>query len=319
MVQCSFRDDLVEELDRKELLGWRPREFTGRRSIACWPSAVCRIRRAIGATRLPSQGERHNGGERSRAFPGMNFGERTRAFPRMGCAGRKPSGRSPPGDGWGTQESGANRVTIVQVPPARNRIRPRGPARSGDGRPRPAAYRLPIFPPGGARGSDDRMGKDLLLAIDQGTTGSHRARHGTPRAAPWGRATHAIPAALPRAGPGRARRRRDLAERARLGEGRARRGGHRRLRAHRGHQHHQPARDHAGVGALHRPEPIRRAIVWQDRRTTARCAELRAAGHEDRVRAPPPASCSIRTSAAPSSRGSSITSRARAGAPTAAS
>jgi glycerol kinase len=31
--------------------------------------------------------------------------------------------------------------------------------------------------------------------------------------------------------------------------------------------------------------PIHRAVVWQDRRTTARCAELRAGGHEDRVRA----------------------------------
>ncbi len=31
--------------------------------------------------------------------------------------------------------------------------------------------------------------------------------------------------------------------------------------------------------------PIHRAIVWQDRRTADRCAELRAAGHADRVRA----------------------------------
>jgi glycerol kinase len=32
-------------------------------------------------------------------------------------------------------------------------------------------------------------------------------------------------------------------------------------------------------------KPIHRAIVWQDRRTSARCAELRAAGHEDVVEA----------------------------------
>ena len=32
-------------------------------------------------------------------------------------------------------------------------------------------------------------------------------------------------------------------------------------------------------------EPIGRAIVWQDRRTAARCAELRAAGHEAEIRA----------------------------------
>src|SRR5580700_3075107 len=31
--------------------------------------------------------------------------------------------------------------------------------------------------------------------------------------------------------------------------------------------------------------PIHRAIVWQDRRTAGRCAELRAAGHEDEVEA----------------------------------
>jgi glycerol kinase len=31
-------------------------------------------------------------------------------------------------------------------------------------------------------------------------------------------------------------------------------------------------------------EPLNRAIVWQDRRTAARCAELREAGHEDLIR-----------------------------------
>ncbi len=31
-------------------------------------------------------------------------------------------------------------------------------------------------------------------------------------------------------------------------------------------------------------KPLHRAIVWQDRRTSAMCRELRAAGHEDRVR-----------------------------------
>jgi glycerol kinase len=31
-------------------------------------------------------------------------------------------------------------------------------------------------------------------------------------------------------------------------------------------------------------EPLHRALVWQDRRTAGRCAELRAAGHEDLVR-----------------------------------
>ena len=36
---------------------------------------------------------------------------------------------------------------------------------------------------------------------------------------------------------------------------------------------HQPARDDAPVGPARRP-PVERAIVWQDRRTAARCAEL---------------------------------------------
>ena len=31
-------------------------------------------------------------------------------------------------------------------------------------------------------------------------------------------------------------------------------------------------------------EPLHRAIVWQDRRTAARCDELREAGHEELVR-----------------------------------
>jgi glycerol kinase len=35
----------------------------------------------------------------------------------------------------------------------------------------------------------------------------------------------------------------------------------------------------------HTGEPLHRAIVWQDRRTADRCAELRAAGHEPLVRA----------------------------------
>src|SRR5581483_11823993 len=32
-------------------------------------------------------------------------------------------------------------------------------------------------------------------------------------------------------------------------------------------------------------QPIAPAIVWQDRRTAARCAELRAAGHAERIQA----------------------------------
>lgn len=53
--------------------------------------------------------------------------------------------------------------------------------------------------------------------------------------------------------------------------------------------------DIAGIGITNQREtaivweretgrPIHRAIVWQDRRTSARCAELRRAGHEDLIR-----------------------------------
>ena len=34
-------------------------------------------------------------------------------------------------------------------------------------------------------------------------------------------------------------------------------------------------------------EPVHHALVWQDRRTAARCDELREAGHEELVRSPP--------------------------------
>src|SRR5436190_19065490 len=34
----------------------------------------------------------------------------------------------------------------------------------------------------------------------------------------------------------------------------------------------------------HSGEPLHRALVWQDRRTAARCDELRAAGHETEIR-----------------------------------
>ncbi len=56
-----------------------------------------------------------------------------------------------------------------------------------------------------------------------------------------------------------------------------------------------PARDIACIGITNQREttgmwdtagrPIGRAIVWQDRRTADRCAELKRAGHEERVRA----------------------------------
>ena len=60
-------------------------------------------------------------------------------------------------------------------------------------------------------------------------------------------------------------------------------GGSRRTR-HRGHRHHQPARDDRRVGPHRRCAPPHHAIVWQDRRTARRCDELRAAGHATTIR-----------------------------------
>ena len=50
-------------------------------------------------------------------------------------------------------------------------------------------------------------------------------------------------------------------------------------------------------------EPYANAIVWQDRRTAARCAELDGAGPPRSRPRRAPGSCSIRTSAARSSSG----------------
>ena len=57
--------------------------------------------------------------------------------------------------------------------------------------------------------------------------------------------------------------------------------------------------------------PYGRAIVWQDRRTAARCDELAAAGALDLVRRAHRASSSTRTSAAPSSSGCSARAASR--------
>ena len=92
-----------------------------------------------------------------------------------------------------------------------------------------------------------------------------------------------VPAALPPARLGRARRRRHLergpGDPGRIGLG-PRAAGH----ADRRHRHHRPARDRRRLGAGAPGRPLHRAIVWQDRRTAARCDELRDAGHLPLVR-----------------------------------
>ena len=121
----------------------------------------------------------------------------------------------------------------------------------------------------------------MILAIDQGTTGTtcllFDARGPDRRPRLLG-----VRAALPAAGLGRARRRRDLGR-----DAAGRRRGDRRRR-HRGRQLD-------GIGIANQREtvvawdpasgePLHRALVWQDRRTAERCEELRAAGHEQLVR-----------------------------------
>ena len=122
----------------------------------------------------------------------------------------------------------------------------------------------------------------MLLAIDQGTTGTtclvfdlqgelHRPR--LPRVHP----------ALPEAGLGRARRGGDL---GRLARGR-RRGAARTRGCEPGELEAIGITNQRETVVCWDPstgEPLHPALVWQDRRTAARCDELREAGEEDRVR-----------------------------------
>ena len=119
----------------------------------------------------------------------------------------------------------------------------------------------------------------VVLAIDAGTT-SVRTVAVNERGQPTAIAAREVHAVLPAARLGRARPRRDLAATlATLAEVVDAIGG-------------EPV---AGIGITNQREtvvvwdratgaPRHRALVWQDRRTAARCDELRAAGHEPSVR-----------------------------------
>ena len=142
----------------------------------------------------------------------------------------------------------------------------------------------------------------VVIAIDAGTTGVRsRAVFTDGRVAPVA-SYREFTQHFPRPGLGRARRRRDLGGRA----GHARRASSRPLG--------EPV---AAIGITNQRETVRGvgprdrrsrctgAIVWQDRRTAERCDELAAAGAPAARAASAPASCSTRTSRAPSSRGCS--------------
>ena len=151
------------------------------------------------------------------------------------------------------------------------------PARAPRHRPQPRRLRPPVQAAPGLR---PRLRfAPVILAIDQGTTGTTCIVFDED-GQPAGRAYSRVRAALPAARLGRARRR------TRSGTSR---GGWR-----------SEALDDAGIdGAAlagigitnqretvvawdrDTGEPLHRALVWQDRRTAARCDELREAGHED--------------------------------------
>ena len=126
------------------------------------------------------------------------------------------------------------------------------------------------------------MGKDLLLAIDQGTTGSTALVMDT-TGRTLGRATREFRQHFPEPG---------------LVEHDPEEIWQSVLDAVKGALDAAgvPGERVAAIGITNQREttlvwdrrtgrPIHRAIVWQDRRTTARCAELKAAGNEERVRA----------------------------------
>ena len=116
----------------------------------------------------------------------------------------------------------------------------------------------------------------MILAIDQGTTGTTcLVFDDEGRVA--GRAYSRVRAALPAARLGRARRGRDLGGDAAGRRRGDRRRGHRGGRAGRRSGSPTSAR-RSSPGTRRRGEPLHRALVWQDRRTAARCDELREAG-----------------------------------------
>ncbi len=140
------------------------------------------------------------------------------------------------------------------------------------------------------------------------------------RARAVGRRPARAAAALPRLRLGRARPRGHLARHARHGTR-----GHRRCAARERPRHHRASASPTSArprssGSAPAAAPIHRAIVWQDRRTAAATASSsRATRRRGAGARPRRACCSIPTSPAPRSPGSSTTCPARARAPSGAS
>ncbi len=121
-----------------------------------------------------------------------------------------------------------------------------------------------------------------LLAVDQGTTGTH-VMVVNDRQEVVGRGLPGVHPALPAARLGGARPAGDLEDgRALLPEGP---GGRRRPARDVVRPSASPTSARPPRSGTARPgEPLARAIVWQDRRTADACAELKARGVEPRVR-----------------------------------
>ena len=200
-------------------------------------------------------------------------------------------------------------------PGRRGRARPQPPGDRPDPRrlrpPRPPAARLPSPSRGRAAGAGPHRLAPVILAIDQGTTGTHlpRLRRGGRDRRPRLLRVRAV---LPAARLGRARRRRDLGGHP---PGRAR--GARRRRHRR-----RPTSSAIGITNQRETvvgwdrgtgEPIHHALVWQDRRTAARCERARARRATRTWSASAPASSSTPTSPARRSSGCCATSTAPIG------
>ena len=122
-----------------------------------------------------------------------------------------------------------------------------------------------------------------MIAIDAGTTGVRSVRRRRPTGCPRASSYREFPQHFPQ--PGWVEHDADDIWRVTLetlGEVAAR--ARRRGRDRRRDRHHEPARDGRRLGPRAPARPRHRAIVWQDRRTAARCDALRDAGHEPLIR-----------------------------------
>ena len=265
--------------------------------LSAWRTWRARLRlgrrRPAGASCAPPRGRA------SRSRRGRSRGSRVAAAPddgfgrRSGCSGRAIRRRS----GWRQASSIARvrarlptRVEAIDAVRAgahagdRHDLEHRACrlAAGGEVRCTPRDARTACASSSAQRTSPAVRCAAVILAIDQGTTGTTCLVFDDGRRLA-GRAYREFAQHFPRPGLGRARRRGDLGRHARRSPAR---------------RSTRPASTAASWPASGSPtsarrscawdrdtgEPLHRAIVWQDRRTAARCDELREAGQEALVR-----------------------------------